>query len=61
MERPANPCDNASEDGADLDYLFSVAYEERRRLASSVKRGYPRRAARAWLAHELRHLPPNHP
>jgi RNA polymerase sigma factor (TIGR02999 family) len=31
----------AFEDRADLDYLFSVTYEELRRLASTVKRGHP--------------------
>jgi len=29
------------EDRAQLDYVFSAAYEELRRLASSIKRGYP--------------------
>ena len=31
----------AFEDRADLDYLFSVTYEELRRQASSVKRSHP--------------------
>ena len=33
--------DNSPDDRRDLDYLFSLTYEELRRLASRVRRGDP--------------------